>query len=155
LIDQAALKARSLRIFEQTFTVTAALNALTLSVAAFAIFTSLLTLSQMRLPQLAPVWAMGLTRRKLAMLELGRSVLLAVATFLLALPLGLLLAWVLLAVVNVAAFGWRLPMQLFPADWAILLALAVVAALLAAAIPVRRLARTPPTTFLQVFAHER
>lgn len=155
LIDQAALKARSLRIFEQTFTVTAALNALTLSVAAFAIFTSLLTLSQMRLPQLAPVWAMGLTRRKLAMLELGRSVLLAVATFMLALPLGLLLAWVLLAVVNVAAFGWRLPMQLFPADWAILLALAVVAAVLAAAIPVRRLARTPPTTFLQVFAHER
>ena len=34
----------------------------------------------------------------------------------LALPLGLALAWVLLAVVNVEAFGWRLPMQVFPGD---------------------------------------
>lgn len=155
LVDQAALKAASLRIFERTFTVTAALNVLTLTVAGFAIFTSLLTLSRMRLPQLAPVWAMGLTRRRLAGIELGRSVLLALGTFALAVPLGLMLAWVLLAVVNVAAFGWRLPMQVFPRDWAVLLALAVVAALLAAAIPVRRLARTPPSAFLQVFAHER
>ena len=99
---------------ERTFTVTQALNVLTLSVAGFAIFTSLLTQSAMRLPQLAPVWAMGLTRRELAMLELGRALLLAGVTFAAALPLGLGLAWLLLHVVNVEAFGWRLPT---PVDW--------------------------------------
>ena len=63
--------------------------------------------------------------------------------------------WLLLAVVNVEAFGWRLPMQLFPADWLSLLALALVAAALAAAGPALRLARMPATTLLGVFAHER
>ena len=44
--------------------------------------------------------------------------MLAALTAVAALPLGLALAWVLLAVVNVAAFGWRLPMQVFPAGLA-------------------------------------
>ncbi|MFQ5564826.1 MAG: ABC transporter permease, partial [Paracoccaceae bacterium] len=66
VIDQAALKAGSTRIFERTFAVTAALNGLTLGVAGVALLTSLLTLSNMRLPQLAPIWAIGVTRRQLA-----------------------------------------------------------------------------------------
>ncbi len=153
--DQARIKALSLGIFEQTFTVTAALNVLTMGVAGFAMLMSLLTLSTMRLPQLAPVWALGLTRARLARLELVRAVMLAALTMLLALPVGLLLAWALLAVVNVAAFGWRLPMHLFPADWARLTALALLAGGTAAAWPAWRLARTAPADLLKVFAHER
>jgi len=155
VIDQEAVKALSLRIFERTFAVTGALNVLTLAVAGFAMFTALLTLAAMRLPQLAPVWALGLTRGRLARAELARSLLLAGLTFLLALPLGLAVAWALLAVVNVEAFGWRLPMHLFPGGWAALLALALAAALLATLWPARRLARTPPAQFLKVFADER
>ncbi len=155
VIDQAGIKARSLGVFEKTFVVTGALNVLTLGVAAFAILTSLLTLWGMRLPQLAPVWALGLTRARLARLELLRSVMLAGLTALAALPLGLLLAWVLLAVINVKAFGWRLPMYLFPGDWLILFALALLAGALAAALPARRLRRTPPADLLKVFANER
>ncbi|WP_171177401.1 FtsX-like permease family protein [Ruegeria sp. HKCCD8929] len=155
VIHQAALKAQSMVIFEKTFVVTAALNILTLGVASFAILTSLLTLWTQRLPQLAPVWALGLTRAQLARLELMRSVLLAALTALLALPLGLLLAWALLAVINVEAFGWRLPMYLFPLDWVRLLVLALLAAALAAAIPALRLRRLPPSDLLRVFANER
>jgi putative ABC transport system permease protein len=73
----------------------------------------------------------------------------------LAVPLGLALAWVLLAYVNVEAFGWRLPMHLFPIDYLRLGAIALVASALAAAWPARRLARTPPAALLKVFAHER
>ena len=69
ITDQAALKAFSLSVFERTFSVTGALNVLTLAVAAFAILMSLLTLAAMRLPQMAPVWAMGTTQRRLAGLE--------------------------------------------------------------------------------------
>ncbi|MGR3527443.1 MAG: FtsX-like permease family protein [Paracoccaceae bacterium] len=135
MVDQAALKAMSLAVFERTFTVTTALNVLTLAVAGFAILMSLLTLAAMRLPQLAPVWALGLTRRRLAGLDLVRAIVLAALTGALALPLGLALAWALLAVVNVEAFGWRLPMYLFPLDYLRLGALALVAAALAALWP--------------------
>jgi len=155
MIDQAGLKATSVAVFERTFAVTGALNILTLAIAAFALMTSLLTLADMRLPQLAPVWALGLTRRRLAGLEMLRTVCLAIFTMALALPVGLILAWLLLNVVNVIAFGWRLPMYVFPVDWLRLGALALVAAVAAAAIPVRRLARMPAARLLAVFAHER
>jgi putative ABC transport system permease protein len=155
LVDQAGIKAFSLRVFERTFAVTGALNLLTLGVAIVAILTSLLTLADRRLPQLAPAWAMGLTQGRLAALDLGRTVVLAVLTAVAALPLGLALAWVLLAVVNVAAFGWRLPMQVFPADWLRLFGAAMLAALVAGMIPALRLMRRQPVELLRVFANER
>ncbi len=155
IVDQASLKRMGLEVFERTFAVTAALNVLTLGVAGLALFASLMTLSGIRLPQLAPVWAMGITRRRLAMLELVRTLALAALTLAAAVPVGLALAWVLLDVVNVEAFGWKLPMHLFPLDWVQLGGLALAAALLAAAIPVRRLSRLAPSDLLRVFANER
>ncbi len=155
IVDQAGIKAFSLRVFERTFSVTAALNVLTLGVAGLAILASLLTLSGLRLPQLAPVWAMGLTRSHLAWLELIRSLGLVALTMFAALPVGLGLAFVLLAVVNVEAFGWRLPMYIYPGDWLRLAGLALLAGGLAAALPAWRLARLQPTELLKVFAHER
>jgi putative ABC transport system permease protein len=155
IVDQASLKRMGLEVFERTFAVTAALNVLTLGVAGLALFASLMTLSGIRLPQLAPVWAMGITRRRLAMLEMVRTLALAALTFAAAVPVGLALAWVLLDVVNVEAFGWKLPMHLFPLDWIQLGGLALAAALLAAAIPVRRLSRLAPSDLLRVFANER
>jgi putative ABC transport system permease protein len=155
VVDQASLKALSLQVFERTFAVTAALNVLTLGIAALAMFASLLTLSGLRLPQVAPVWAMGLTRPRLALLDFARTLLLAALTLLAALPLGLALAWVLLAVINVAAFGWRLPMQIVPGDLVWLGGLAGLAAGVASLIPVLRLARIAPAALLRVFANER
>ena len=155
MINQAGIKAFSLDVFERTFTVTAALNVLTLAVAGFAILMSLLTLATMRLPQLAPVWAQGITRARLGRIEIIRAVLLALLTAALALPLGLALAWTLLAVVNVEAFGWRLPMFLFPMDYVRLAVFAVVAAVLAALWPARKLGRTRPSELLKVFSNER
>jgi putative ABC transport system permease protein len=155
VVDQATIKAFSLKIFERTFAVTAALNVLTLGVAALAIFASLLTLSGMRLSQLAPAWAMGLTLKRLALLEILRSAALAGFTMLAAVPVGLALAWLLLAVVNVEAFGWRLPMHVFPLAWAKLMLLAVASAVLAALLPALWLARRRPADLVKVFANER
>lgn len=118
-------------------------------------FSSLLTLSGIRLPQLAPVWAMGVRRRDLALYEVARTLALWLATFMAAIPVGLALAWVLLAIVNVEAFGWRLPMVVFPMDWLWLGAIALIAALLSVLMPVRRLASISPADLLRIFANER
>lgn len=155
ITDQAEAKALSIAVFERTFVVTRALNVLTLSVAALALLAALVTLSGIRLIQLAPLWALGLTRARIALLELTRMLLLAAVTAALALPVGLLLAQVLLAVINVQAFGWRLPLVLFPGDWLRLGLGAMGAVGLAAALPVWRLARISPAQFLKVFASAR
>jgi putative ABC transport system permease protein len=155
LADQATLKAESTRIFNRTFAVTAALNAFTLGVAGVALLTSLLTLSNSRLPQLAPLWAIGITRRRLAVIELFKTMSVALITAVLALPLGLLVAWCLIAIVNVKAFGWRLPFHVFPLHLIELLAVAMLAALLAALLPVLKLARMQPAALAKIFADER
>ena len=155
VLDNTRIKAMSLQVFERTFAVTGALNVLTLAVAGVAIFASLMTLSGMRVVQLAPVWALGLTKGRLAALDFARTLVLAVLTLVIALPLGLVLAWALLAVVNVAAFGWRLPMAVFPADWLVLAGFTLIAAALAALGPWRRLARMAPADLLKVFANGR
>ena len=154
IVDQSRLKGWSTQVFERTFAATAALNSLTLCVAGVALFISLLTQSQSRLGQLAPLWALGVTRRQLMLLNLGQTWLLALLTLVLALPLGIALAWCLDAVINVQAFGWRLPLRVFPLQWLQLMGLALLATLLASAWPLYSLYRTQPADLLRTFAHE-
>ncbi|PZQ50464.1 MAG: ABC transporter permease [Rhodovulum sulfidophilum] len=153
--DQAELRASAEAVFDKTFAVTLALNALTLAVAGIALLTGLLTLAEQRLGQLAPLWALGLTRRRLAALEIGQAVGLAGLTALAALPLGLAVAWVLTEVINPRAFGWRLPLLVFPADWARLFLLALLTGALAALWPALRLRRAAPADLLRRFSDER
>jgi putative ABC transport system permease protein len=64
-------------------------------------------------------------------------------------------AWCLIAVVNVKAFGWRLPFQIFPLQLLELLGVAMAASLLAALIAVIKLARMQPASLVKIFADER
>jgi len=155
LLDQATLKAESTKVFNRTFAVTAALNAFTLGVAGLALLTSLMTLANSRLPQLAPLWAVGVTRRRLALIELVKTMSVAAITALLALPLGLAVAWCLVAIVNVKAFGWRLPFHVFPLHLLKLIAVAMVTSLVASLVPLARLARMEPASLVKIFANER
>ncbi|MDN4544588.1 MULTISPECIES: ABC transporter permease [unclassified Pseudomonas] len=154
IVDQARLKGWSTQVFERTFAATAALNSLTLCVAGVALFISLLTQSKSRLGQLAPLWALGVTRRQLMLLNLGQTWLLALLTLVLALPLGIALAWCLDTVINVQAFGWKLPLRVFPLQLLQLMGLAMLATLLASAWPLYSLYRTQPADLLRTFAHE-
>jgi putative ABC transport system permease protein len=155
LADQSTVRTESLRIFDRTFAITTALNGFTLGVAGVALLTSLLTLSNSRLPQLAPLWAIGITRRRLAGIELLKTMSVAFITALLAVPLGLLVAWCLIAIVNVKAFGWRLPFYVFPLQLVQLLGVAMLASLLASLPPILRLLRMQPARLVKIFADER
>lgn len=97
---------------------------------------------------------LGVRRTQLVWLSLGQALLLSSLTVLLALPLGLLLAWCLVAVVNVQAFGWRLPLHVFPAQLLQLALLGLLTSLLASAWPLWQLARRQPRELLRPFADE-
>ncbi|MGE8468183.1 MAG: FtsX-like permease family protein [Pseudomonas putida] len=155
VVEQSRLKRWSTEVFNRTFAATAALNSLTLGVAGVAMFINLLTLSQSRLGQLAPLWALGVRRSQLVWLTLGQTLMLSSLTVLLAIPVGVLLAWCLVAVVNVQAFGWRLPLYVFPAQLLQLAMLGLLTSLLASAWPLWQLARRHPSDLLRQFADER
>jgi putative ABC transport system permease protein len=155
VVDQAEVKTISKEIFERTFTITTALNTLTLIVSAVALFSSLITLSNLRLTQIAPVWAIGITISALARLELIRILLFSACVAIMAIPLGLFLSWGLVTIINVLAFGWRLPMHFFPLQWMIVFLIALLTGLFAAIAPVMRLSKSTPASLLKAFSNER
>ncbi|MEM9899167.1 MAG: ABC transporter permease, partial [Pseudomonadota bacterium] len=155
LVDQRALKAFSITIFEQTFLVTDALSVLTLVVSGIALFTGLAALSSTRITQVAPLWAIGVTRDQLALLDLAKTVMLSILTAIVAIPLGIFVAWLLTAVVNVEAFGWRLPLFHYPSAWIRLIAVAVLISLVASIPAFLSLRSVPSSALLKSFASER
>jgi len=109
---------------------------------------TLLAQARERQRQVAPLWAMGVSRRKLAFLPLYQLGGLALLTAVAAIPLGVAITWVLVAIINVAAFGWRLPLIMFPWSIAATLATAIGVALVAAVLPAFKLWRTSPRAML-------
>lgn len=148
LVDQQEIKRLATLIFERTFTITRALNGLTLGVAALALFATLLAQARERQRQLASLWALGVPRKTLTQLPLYQLGGLALLTGVVAIPLGVAITWTLVAIINVAAFGWRLPLYLFPWDIVITLLTAVGVALAAAALPSLQLRRSSPQAML-------
>ncbi|MCP4485758.1 MAG: ABC transporter permease [Gammaproteobacteria bacterium] len=109
-ISQSQVRRLSLNIFERTFTITAAMNALTMMVAAIALLASLLAILQERLPQFAQWRALGV-RNSEQLLIIACPILIFVSvTLLLAIPLGALLSWLLIYKLNIVSFGWSMPM---------------------------------------------
>lgn len=146
--DQREIKTTATAIFERTFAITKALNGLTLGVAALALLATLLAQAQERRRRLAALWAIGVPLRRLFGIQLAQLVGAALVTGLLAIPLGIAITACLVWGINVAAFGWRLPLHIFPGEMSLTLMTAVLVTLLAAGLPMLTLWRTPPRALL-------
>jgi putative ABC transport system permease protein len=130
VLDGAEVRAEVLRIFERTFAVTGALQAIAAIVAALAVVLVLAALVRERARELAVVRVLGGSRAQLAGMVAGQALLLGLAGALGGLAIGLVVGYLLVTVVNVQSFGWSLRFTLPPSVlWS---AAAVVPACLAA-----------------------
>jgi putative ABC transport system permease protein len=114
VLDQREVRAQVLRVFERTFAVTSALQALSALVAALAVVLVLTALVHERAHELAVVRVLGGSRAQLAGLVAGQALFLGLAGALGGLGVGLVVGYVLVAVVNVQSFGWSLRFTLPP-----------------------------------------
>ncbi|EBA00602.1 ABC transporter permease [Marinobacter sp. ELB17] len=104
-------------VFDQTFLLTRAMTFVTLVLAAVALLIMGWVFFSTRAWyfRLLQVW--GLTKRQV-LAQLGWLALtLTLSITLLALPLGVWLTWVLVHRINPLAFGWSLPMAIYPGFW--------------------------------------
>ena len=138
------LRAASLEVFDQTFVVTGVLRLLAVAVAFVGVLSALMALQLERRRELAMLRAQGMTGREVRTMVVAQTGLMGLWAGLLAVPLGLALAAVLVFVVNVRSFGWTLAFTVSPAVLAQAVGLAVGAALLAGLYPAWTMARTPP-----------
>ncbi|SCZ50273.1 ABC transporter permease [Thiohalomonas denitrificans] len=143
------IREASLAIFDRTFTITEILRLLAVAVAFTGVFSALMALQLEKAREFAILRAIGMTPGELWRLVTLQTGVMGLIAGLLALPLGLLLAAILIEVINRRAFGWTLWLQLPPEALIQGVLLAVAAALLAGLYPAHRLASSPPATALQ------
>jgi putative ABC transport system permease protein len=109
-IARAQIRKLSVGIFDRTFAITAAMNLLTMMVAAIALLASLLAILQERLPQFAQWRALGLRQSEQLLLVATPLLIFCGIVWLLSIPLGALLSWILIHKLNIISFGWSMPL---------------------------------------------
>lgn len=144
-----ALRQSTMEVFDRTFTVTVVLRLLTLGVAFIGILGALMALQLERGWELALLRASGVTPGGLWRLITAETGLLGLVSGLIALPAGLVMAWIMVRIINRRSFGWTLFMDLDASVFLEGVAVAVVGALLAGLYPAWRMARTAPALALQ------
>jgi putative ABC transport system permease protein len=133
------IKRNALEIFDRTFTITAALRLLATVVAFIGVLSALMSLQLERTRELGTLRANGMSVQQLWGKTLLETGLMGLTAGLMALPLGWVLAFILIHFINLRSFGWSLQMH---TDWSIFataLVVALLAALLAGIYPVIRL----------------
>lgn len=144
-----ALREISLAIFDRTFAVTGVLRIVTLVIALVGIVSAVMALQLERAREWAVLRALGLTPLQLSALLLIQAAIMGLYAGLLALPLGYLIAAVLIFDVNLRAFGWTLPLYIDGMQLMHALLLAIAAGLVAGLYPAWRQARMTPVEALR------
>jgi putative ABC transport system permease protein len=144
-----ALRQGSLEVFDRTFQVTAVLRLLAFVVAFVGVLSALMALELERSRELGVLRANGLTPGQVWHLVTTQTGLMGVVSGILAIPMGLVLAAVMIFVVNKRSFGWTLRMEVGPDVVLQAVALALVGALLAGLYPAWRMSRTSPAEALR------
>jgi putative ABC transport system permease protein len=143
------IREQSLAIFDRTFAITHVLRLLAIGVAFIGVMSALMALELERRRDHAIMRATGMTRRELTLLILTQTSILGLAAGLLAIPLGLAMADLLIQVVNLRSFGWTMEMRIPPATLMSGVALAWGAAVSAGLYPAYRSAGTDPARALR------
>ncbi|GAB4511940.1 MAG: FtsX-like permease family protein [Anaerolineae bacterium] len=135
------LRSGVFEVFDNAFAITVALRLLATIVAFIGILSALLALQLENTRQYGVMRATGMTPRQLWNFTLIQTGLMGVVAGVLAIPIGLALALVLLFVINVRSFGWTMDFYFLPGEFVQAFAVAFLAALLAGVYPAYRLTR--------------
>ena len=134
----------SLQIFDRTFVITDVLYWLASGVAFIGILSAMLALQLERAREFALLRALGMTPRQVGAMITTQTGVIGLLSGLAAIPLGVVMSWVLIKVINRRAFGWQIDMDVAPAILLTGVAFAVGASLLAGLYPGYRAAKTRP-----------
>jgi putative ABC transport system permease protein len=106
--ERGTLRETALRIFDQTFAITQALTFMALIVASVGLYNALLALELLLMRSRFLLQAMGVVRGELNTIDRWRIAGVGSAAILFAVPLGIVMGWLLCRVINPRAFGWSL-----------------------------------------------
>ncbi|HKI46842.1 MAG TPA: FtsX-like permease family protein [Balneolales bacterium] len=136
------LREQSLKIFDRTFTITTVLQILIALVAFVGVFSALMALQLEKERELSILRALGFTPSQVRTLITTETGLMGLIAGILAIPVGLVLAWALIYVINQRSFGWTFQFVVPSIIIIRSLLVAILAALLASWYPGKRMSRS-------------
>ena len=108
MTGNARIRDLSLAIFDRTFVITNVLYWLAVGVAVIGILGAMMALQLERTREFGILRALGMTPAQTGVLVSSQSGVMGLLAGIAAIPLGLVMAWVLVAVINRRAFGWQI-----------------------------------------------
>lgn len=135
------LRASVFDVFDRAFSITIALQVLATVVAFIGILSALMALQLEHTREYGVMRANGMTPGQLTRYTLIQTGLMGTTAGIMALPIGLVLALVLVYVINVRSFGWTMQLMMPPQEFIQAFAVALIASLLAGLYPARRLSK--------------
>jgi putative ABC transport system permease protein len=142
--SNAGIREESLAIFDRTFVITDVLYWLALGVAFIGILSAMLALQLERAREFATLRALGMTPAQVGGMITAQTGVIGLLSGLAAIPLGVVMAWVLIKVINRRAFGWQIDMAIAADILLVSVAFAIGAALLAGLYPAFRAGQCQP-----------
>ena len=147
--SNARIRDLSLEIFDQTFIITDVLYWLAIGVALIGILGAMLALQLERAREFALLRALGMTPHQVGGMITAQTGVIGLLSGVAAIPLGLIMAWVLIKVINRRAFGWQIDMTVAPDILVSALVFAVGASLVAGVYPAWRAAQGRPAVVMR------
>ncbi len=142
--SNAGIREVSLEIFDRTFIITDVLYWLATGVALIGILGAMLALQLERARELGTLRALGMTPGQLGGMVTLQTSVIGLLSGLAAIPLGVVMAYVLIEVINRRAFGWQIEMAVATDILFSAVAFAIVTALFAGVYPAWRAAQSRP-----------
>jgi len=142
--SNARIRELSLGVFDRTFVITDVLYWLTVGIAIVGILGAMLALQLERAREFGILRAVGMTPRQLGSLVTGQSAMIGFLSGIAAIPLGVVMAVLLIEVINRRAFGWQMDITVTISALAAAMVLAITAAVVAGIYPAFRAARCQP-----------
>ena len=136
-------------VFDRTFEITRVLRILAIIVAFIGVLSALMALQLERTREFAILRATGMTPKQVGFMILGQTGLIGLLAGLLSIPLGLLMAEILIEVINRRSFGWSMLHQIPSGVILEAMLLAIFAAVLAGIYPALKAASISPAQALR------
>ncbi len=135
ITSNANIRKNAVDVFDRTFTITVALKILAALVAFIGVFNSIMSMMLERTREMGVLRANGMTISQLWRMLLTEAGIIGGISGLMALPLGTVLAWILVFVINRRSFGWTLEFVVGPHHYLQAIGIAIIASLLAVIYP--------------------
>ncbi|WP_367986610.1 ABC transporter permease [Vibrio sp. NTOU-M3] len=149
VFDNSHIHKQAMRVFDRTFSIADTLGNITLVIAVFGIFFATLAGEVSRQRHIALLRCLGMSGRELLLMGGLQLFVFGAIAVVIAMPLGLLLAQLVVDIVIKQSFGWTLQLQFIPHQYLQSIILAMVALMIAGAIPVTRLIKNTPMKLLR------